>query len=41
MRRHHAQLINELGIPESMEKTFPVTKVMPDYVIATDSKVSA
>lgn len=38
LRRHHAQLINELGIPQSMEKTFPVPEVKPDYLIASDSR---
>lgn len=37
LRRHHAQLINERGIPEPIEKSFPAAQVSPEYVIASDT----
>jgi len=38
LRRHHAQLINELGIPEPIENTYPLPQANPKYVIVSDRK---
>ena len=40
LQRHHAQLVNELGIIASLEKTFPLPAVNLKYVIARDGQVA-
>ncbi len=41
LRRHHAQLINEVGIPEPIEKSFPSAQVNPEHVISSDALVES
>jgi glutamate synthase domain-containing protein 2 len=36
LQRHHALLINEVGIPEPVDKVFPPPQAKPGGVIATD-----
>ena len=31
LRRHHAQVINEMGMPESMATLFPLVETLPQY----------
>ena len=37
LQRRHAQLINDRGMPESMEEVFPQVRVREEYVIASDN----
>ena len=37
LQRHHAQLINEVGLPESMDAAFPVPNTKREYLIASDA----
>jgi len=36
LQRHHALLINELGLPQPVDKVFPIPQVKSEYLIATD-----
>ncbi len=36
LQRHHALLINELGIPMPIDQVFPAPQARPEYAIATD-----
>ncbi len=36
LQRKHALLINEIGIPEPVDKVFPIPQVKSEYLIATD-----
>ncbi|TQV68200.1 FMN-binding glutamate synthase family protein [Exilibacterium tricleocarpae] len=40
LKRYHAQIINEHGIPEPMEELFPVPVPKPEYTVATEQPVA-